>query len=104
MIITYQVFNSLDSSDIVKVTLPWSYKRAAKGFYSKLWSDLKTSCAKGIDKKHIRAKISTDTKVRTDRMEFCFASGAKFNAPFDLNETDFKIINLHLDALNLAYS
>ena len=83
--------------------MPWDYTKAVKGFYSNFWRRVKTGCATNakLDKMFVKAKIVIGTS-NTDRFEMTFPSGMKFNSPFDLNETDFKIIDLHLQALSLS--
>ena len=85
--------------------MPWDYRKAAKGFYSNYWKLMKIKCASSVklDKMFVKARIVI-TKSKTDRFEIIFPSGVKFNSPFDLTETDFKIIDLHLQALSLSVS
>lgn len=103
MTITYHIFNSIDSKNIMTISMPWEYRKAIKGFYSNLWRDFKTSCASSqkLDKLFVKAKIIRN-KVQTDRLEISYPSGLKLNAPFELSVIDFKIINLHLEAAQLA--
>lgn len=105
MTITYDIFNSIDSKNIMRISMPWEYRKAMKGFYSNLWRDFKTNCASNqkMDKRFVKVKIVRH-KVQTDRLEITYPSGLKLTAPFDLSEVDFKIINLHLEAAQLAYT
>jgi hypothetical protein len=105
MTITFNIYNAIDSQQIVIITMPWDYRKAVTGFYSTIWKGFKTSCASSakMDKRFLRAKI-VKTKGVTSRLEIAFRSGVLFNSPFDLNSTDFKIINLHLEALQLSTS
>lgn len=84
--------------------MPWDYQKAVKGFYSNLCRHFKASCASSVklDKRHLKAKLVRQNNVNTNRFEISFPSGVKFNSPFDLNKVDFKIINLHLEALSLS--
>ncbi len=105
MRISFQIFNSINSEQLITVVLPFDYKRAIKGFYSGLWKDLKTSCATSykIDKRFIRMRCLKDkSPIKSNRMLVLFPSGFRLDSPFDLNPIDFKIINLHLEALELS--
>lgn len=103
MTITYNFYNSIDSKNILVIELPWEYKRAIKGFYSNIFKDFKreTASISKIDKRFIRAAIKR-LDIDSDRFKITLRSGVTFNAPFDLTPIDFKIINLHLDALQLT--
>ncbi len=104
MTITLHIYNSIDSKTIMAIMMPWDYRKAITGFYSGLWKYFKIVCASNekIDKRFLRMKIIMNKKFITDRFEITFPSGMKFNSPFDLNATDFKIIGLHLEALKLS--
>jgi hypothetical protein len=103
MTITYQIFNSLNSINILRIEMPWDYQRAAKGFYSSAWKNLKIECANNckLDKRFIKAQIAKTRKI-TSRMIVTMPNGVVFNSPFDLSSTDKRIIDLHLQALMLS--
>lgn len=103
MTITYNIFNSIDSSPLVEITMPWDYRRAVKGFYSDFWKAYRRVCASNhkLEKQNVRAAI-TRNKIRTNRGKITLPSGTMFDFPFDMNTVDFKIVNLHLDALSLS--
>lgn len=85
--------------------MPWDYRKARHGFYSRFWKDFKIACASAqkLDKIFLRAKITRKiVNFDKDRQVIIFPNGLKLDSPFNLNAIDFKIINLHLEALQLS--
>lgn len=104
--ISFHLFNSINSRELLTVILPLDYKKAVNGFYSGLWKDLKISVASSyrLDKRFVRMKILKHrvSGSSCERMQWILPSGVRFDSPFDLTATDCKIIKLHLQALELA--
>lgn len=103
MTITFHIFNQIDSKYIMNIIMPWDYRKAINGYYSNLWRSFKVSCASSskLDKRFVRLKIRRD-RINTSRLVINFPSGIRLDSPFDLTPIDFKIINLHLQAIELT--
>ena len=101
--IVMRFYNSFFNTEIMRVKMPYDMRLSMNGFYSSKWRKLKIELAnqEQIDKNFIRLKYWFESEV-SDRMVITLKSGIVFNSPFEMNKTDYKIIDLHLEALKLS--
>jgi hypothetical protein len=103
--IIMEVYNKYTTETLFKWELFYDKEKACFGKYSDFWRRVRGASANQykIDKHWIRAKI---TKVKTleKRCRLSYPSGLAIDLPHDMNEKDFKVVGLCLEALKLAHS
>jgi|WetSurMetagenome_2_1015567.scaffolds.fasta_scaffold495021_3 hypothetical protein len=103
--IIIEVYNKFTTETLFKWELFYDKEKACFGKYSSFWRKVRNESANQyrVDKHWIRCKISKVTTLKK-RCTLSYPNGLSIDLPHDMNEKDFNIVGLYLEALKLAHS
>lgn len=101
--ITLNIYNGFTKESLVLLSMPFDKVEASFGYYSRLWKRARIEAANQfkVDKRLVRCRINRGP-ARSTKMVITLPSGASLSAPWDMNETDIRIIRLQMEAHKLA--
>ena|SRR3990167_1970963 len=104
--IIYKAHHGYFKREILTWDIPFLLERAHKGQYSRFYKRLKKSCSNdlGSEKEWLRIDVTIKYRHGDADVILSFPSGLKIVMPDNMNETDYKIIDLYLQALKLSCS
>lgn len=101
--IIIEVYNKFTTETLFTWELFYDKEKACFGKYSLFWKKVRSETANQykVDKHWIKANISK-VKTKTKRLVLSYPSGLVIELPHDMNDKDYKIVQLYLEALKLA--